>query len=73
MDSMEIREKIRKDKDCRSYVEWCLACFLIGPQKGWKLPGRRHKRKAAKKLDDYMNLAWLIENKVEKYVREEKQ
>ena len=70
MDSMEIREKLRKDKNCKDYVVWCLACYLMGMK--FKIPGKRHLRKAEKKLNDYMSNAWLIENKVEKFVREAK-
>lgn len=68
MDSMEIRDKLRKDKNCKDYVVWCLACYLMGAK--FKMPKKRHLKKAEKKLNEYMSNAWLIENKVEKYVRE---
>lgn len=74
MDPMEIRENLRKDKKCQEYVVFCLACYLMGPMPISKMgmPKKRHYKKARKLLEDYLNTAWLIENKVEKYVRESK-
>lgn len=72
MDPMEIREKLRKDKNCQDYVIFCLASYIMGLKPIGKvgLPKKRHYKKAKKLLEDYLNNAWLIENKVEKYVRE---
>ena len=69
MDSMEIREVLRKDPNCRQYVQYCLASYLVGPGV-IKAPKRRHFRRAEKIIGNYLDCAWIMENKVEKYVRE---
>lgn len=71
MDSMEIRDELRKSPACVEYVKYCLACYLIGPGV-IKKPKRRHLKRAEKVINDYLNCAWILENKVEKYVRENK-
>lgn len=76
MDSMEIRDELRKNSRCYEYVKYCLACYLVGPgiskKSTLKEPKRRHYKKADKIIKDYLNCAWILENKVEKYVRENK-
>lgn len=69
MDSMEIREKLRKDPKCKEYVIFYLACFFVSFNPFSYTPKKRHLKKAEKFLEEYLNYSWLIENKVKKYVR----